>query len=91
MNRFSSSVSIDIISGSGNTPPSAPGVHAIGGDSGFRVVEDDTDSSSSDIFEGVGELALKAASETELMFLDLSFCEIRVCENGRCCVWLCFE
>lgn len=85
MNRFSASVSIDINSGSGNTPASGL---LVGGDSGFRVVEDDTDSSGSDKFEGVGEVALKAEFDTELIFLDLSFCEIRVCENGRCCVYV---
>lgn len=88
MKRFSASVSMDIISGSGNTPASGL---LVGGDSGLRVVEDDTDSSSSDIFEGVGELGLRVESDTELIFLDLSFCVIRVCENGRCCVCVGFE
>lgn len=88
MNRFSSSVSTDIISGSGNAPASGL---LVGDDSGFRVVEDDTDSSRSDIFEGVGELALKVEFATEPTFRDLSFCVIRVCENGRCCVCVGFE
>lgn len=88
MNRFSSSVSMDIDSGSGNTPASGL---LIGDGSGFRVVEDDTDSSGSDMFDGVGELALTAGFEVELTFLDLSFCVIRVCENGRCCVCVGFE
>ena len=72
-------VSEVIVSGSGYTGPSRV---SFGGDSGCKVVEDETESSMSDVFEGVGELE---RSGDLLRFLERIFCVIRVSENGRAC------
>jgi hypothetical protein len=56
VNRFSSIVSVLMVSGSGKTGLSWL---CVGGESGLSVVEEETDSSASDIVDGVGELARK--------------------------------
>jgi len=48
------------------------------------VVEDETESSTSDVLDGVGELARSEESEA-LRFLERIFCVIRVWEKGRAC------
>jgi len=59
---------------------------SLGGDSGCKVVEDDTESSWSEAFEGVGEPARKEESDVELgRCFDRIFCEIRVWEKGLAC------
>jgi hypothetical protein len=70
-----------IVSESGYPGPSWP---TSGGDSGYKVADDDTESSISDVFDGVGELPLWGELEREAeRFLDRIFWVIRVCENGR--------
>lgn len=76
MNICSSMVSDVIVSGSAYTGPSRV---SFGGDSGCKVVEDETESSMSDVFEGVGELDRSGG------LLERIFCVIRVSENGRAC------
>lgn len=89
VNRRSSIVSEDIVSGSGYIVSSRI---SFGGDSGCRVVDDDTESSWSDVFDGVGELARSDESRLELVsFVDRIFCEILVWEKGRACVGMGFE
>lgn len=45
-------------------------------------MDDDNESSRSDVFEGVGDWA-RIVGDVDERFLDLIFCVIRVCENGR--------
>ena len=72
-------VSDVIVSGSGYM---APSLVSFGGDSGCKVVDDETESSISDVLEGVGEVE---RSGDLLRFLERIFCVIRVSENGRAC------
>ena len=89
MNRRSAIVSDDIVSGSGYILSSRL---SLGGESGCKVVEDDIESSRSDIFDGVGELARSVDSDVELVsFVDLIFCVIRVWEKGLACAGEGFE
>jgi len=74
VNKWSSMVSAVIVSGSGYTEFSRA---SFGGESGFRVAEDDTDSSFSELFEGVGDSAREVDS-VELRFRDRIFCVMRV-------------
>lgn len=70
-----------IVSGSGNT---AASLLSIGGDSGCNVVDEDTDSSMSDVLDDGGEPAPRDELDVEVMrFRDRIFCVIRVCEKGR--------
>jgi hypothetical protein len=65
-----------MVSGSGYTLPSRL---SSGGDSGWRVVEEETESSMSEVLDGVGEFALSVEFEVEVVrSLDLIFCVIRV-------------
>lgn len=75
MNRWSSIVLAVIVSGSGYTEPSRL---SLGGDSGYNVVVEETESSISETLEGVGELARSEACGEELKFLERIFCVIRV-------------
>ncbi len=52
---------------------------SVGGVSGCKVVDDDTESSISDVLDGVGEVS---RSGDVLRFLDRIFWVILVCENG---------
>src|SRR6266536_4669543 len=79
VNICSSMVSDVIVSGSGYM---APSLVSFGGDSGCKVVDDETESSISDVLEGVGEVE---RSGDLLRFLERIFCVIRVSENGRAC------
>lgn len=72
MNMLLSIVSEVMVSGSGYTVPS---LESFGGDSGCRVVEEETESSMSDTLDGVGDCD---RNEEELKFLDRIFCVILV-------------
>ena len=69
-----------MVSGSGKLePPWKPA----SGESGCRVVEDEIESSTSEV-EGEGELVRREVEDGEVGRLrDLIFCVMRVCENGR--------
>ena len=72
-----------MVSGSGYTVPS---LLSFGGDSGCNVADDETESSWSEVLDGVGEPARRDESEVELLsFVERIFCVIRVWENGRAC------
>jgi hypothetical protein len=82
-------VSEDIVSGSGYTVSS---LLSLGGDSGCNVVDEETESSWSEVLDGVGELARREESEVELVsFVERIFWVIRVCEKGRACAGNGFE
>lgn len=69
-----------MVSGSGYTDPSRL---SVGGDSGCNVVDEETESSWSEVLDGVGELARSDEFEVEVVrFLDRIFCVIRVWEKG---------
>lgn len=68
-----------IVSGSGYIDVSLPPF----GEPVVNVVVDDTESSISEVLEGVGEVA---RSGEVLKFLNRIFCSILVSENGRACV-----
>lgn len=72
VNMWPPIVSEVIVSGSRYT---ALSLLSLGGDSGCNVVEDDMESSMSDVLEGVGELARRGEV---LRFRDRIFCVIRV-------------
>lgn len=72
MNMWPSIVPAVIVSGSGYTDPSR---RSFGGESTRNVVVDDTESSMSDVLDGVGELERRGEV---LRFLDRIFCVMRV-------------
>lgn len=72
-------VSEVIISGSGYWVAFCDSQVVFGGESGWSVVDDDAESSKSDVVDGVGELARKDRDdESVLRFLDRIFCVILV-------------
>jgi hypothetical protein len=81
VNKRSSIVSAVIVSGSGYRAFSR---ESLGAESGVKVAEEDTDSSFSEVFEGVGDSA-RAVDPAELRFRDRIFCVMRVWEKGLAC------
>lgn len=83
VSKWSWIVSEVIVSGSGYIGPSCPSW----GESACKVVVVDTESSTSEVLDGVGDVERRgeALRGEVLRFLDRIFCVIRVWENGRAC------